>query len=96
MSLIIATLDQYKHLIVEKRNIWALKFLINVAELEKNWDTAASRTRQLQKVTGKSDKNDIARFEVLKGLDNFNKGQIKEAKILFENAIQCSPEWGPA
>ena len=83
-------------LIVEKRNTWALKFLINVAELEKNWDTAASRTRQLQKITGKSDKNDIARFEVLKGLDNFNKGHIKEAKIFFEKAIKISPDLGQA
>ena len=35
----------------EKRNLWALQFLVRIAETNQNWDEAASWTKQMQKVT---------------------------------------------
>ena len=78
---------------IEKRNLWALKFLIDIAEQNKDWDEAASWTRQLQKVTGKKNINNEARFDVYRGLDCLNSGQIEKAKTLFYKAIKTSPDF---
>jgi len=78
---------------IEKRNLWALKFLIDIAEQNKDWDEAASWTKQLQKVTGKKNINNEARFDVYRGLDCLNGGQIEKAKTLFKKAIKTSPDF---
>ena len=78
---------------IEKRNLWALKFLINISEENKNWEEAISWTKQLQKVTGKKNANDEARFAVFRGLDCLNSGHIDQAKSLFQKAIKTSPDF---
>ena len=78
---------------IEKRNLWALKFLIDIAEQNQDWDEAASWTKQLQKVTGKKNNNNEARFDVYRGLDCLNTGQIEQAKTLFKKAIKTSPDF---
>ena len=37
---------------LDKRNQWAVEFLLSLAEQERNWDEAANRARQLQKFSG--------------------------------------------
>ena len=78
---------------IEKRNLWALKFLIDIAEQNQDWDEAASWTKQLQKVTGKKNNNNETRFDVYRGLDCLNTGQIEQAKTLFKKAIKTSPDF---
>ena len=78
---------------IEKRNLWALKFLIDIAEQNQNWDEAASWTKQLQKVTGEKNINNEVRFDVYRGLDCLNTGQIEQAKTLFKKAIKTSPDF---
>jgi len=78
----------------EKRNLWALQFLVKIAGTNQNWDEAASWTKQLQKVTGKNNEDAVAKFDVYKGLDRLNKGQLDEAKSFFQKAIKASPELG--
>ena len=78
---------------LEKRNLWALEFLISLAEENKNWDNAANWTKQLHRVTGKKKNRDIAKFDVYKGLDYLKNSQIDEAKLFFKKAIKLSPNF---
>ncbi len=82
-----------KVLSIEKRNLWALKFLVKISENNQNWDKAALWTKQLQKVSGKKDNKNQAKFDVYRGLDCLKKGQLEEAKSLFKKAIKVSPEY---
>ena len=59
--------EEEQILTIEKRNLWSLNFLVEIAIENQNWDEAASWTKQLQKVTGKKNKNDEARFDVYRG-----------------------------
>ena len=81
-------------LTLEKRNLWALIFLVRIAETNQNWDEAASWTKQMQKVTGKNNEDAVAKFDVYKGLDRLKKGQLDEAKSFFQKAVKASPELG--
>ena len=83
-------------LTIEKRNIWSLKFLIDLAQEGQNWDEAAFWTKQLKKVTGRKNQNDEARFDVYRGLDCLKNSQLDDAKLLFEKSIKLSPDFGLA
>jgi len=82
-----------KILIIEKRNLWALSFLVDLSELDKEWDKAALYSKQLQKITGKIDNSSLAQFEVYKGLEKLEEGLLKEAKPFFLKAIKISPKF---
>ena len=77
---------------IEKRNLWALNFLINISVENQNWEDAIAWTKQLQKITGKKAAIDEARFDVYKGLDCLEGGDIEKAKSLFKKAIKMNPE----
>lgn len=79
---------------IEKRNLWALEFLLKLAENESNWDEAASWTKQIQRITGKKNANDLAKFHVYKGLQKLENGMTEEAKSFFMKAVKLSPEFG--
>jgi lipopolysaccharide biosynthesis regulator YciM len=89
-----AKLEAEQILKIEKRNLWALKFLLSISEKEENWDQAMNWTRQIQKITGKKVINDIAQFIVFKGLGQLKNGLTDEAKSLFQKAIKSSPDFG--
>ncbi|MBA65865.1 MAG: hypothetical protein CMG55_08705 [Candidatus Marinimicrobia bacterium] len=80
-------------LTLEKRNLWAIEFLIKTAEDDQNWEEAAVWSRHLQKVTGKKKTDNVARFDVYKGLDSFGNGEFDEAKSFFKKAIKISPNY---
>ena len=80
-------------LLLEKRNLWALNFLISIAEETKEWDDAANWTRQMHRITGKKQNEDVAKFDVYKGLDCLNNSQLEEAKSFFNKAIKLAPEY---
>ena len=83
-----------KILLIEKRNLWALRFLINICEENKNWDEAALWTKQLQKVSGRKNGFDEAKFDVYRGLDCLKNSEIEKAKSLFRKATKISPDFG--
>jgi len=91
-----ATKEAQKILILEKRNLWALMFLIKISEQDHNWDQAAFWTKQLRKVSGRKNINDEAKFDVFRGLDCLKNGLIDEAKKLFQKSIKVSPSYGPS
>ena len=80
-------------LTIEKRNLWALNFLIDLSVENQDWEEAIAWTKQLQKITGKKTADDEARFDVYRGLDCLESGNIEKAKSLFKKAIKISPEF---
>ena len=80
-------------LTLEKRNLWAINFLIKISENEQDWEEAAIWSRNLQKVTGKKKIVKVARFDVYKGLDSMGNGNLDEAKTYFKKAIKSNPNY---
>jgi len=80
-------------LLLEKRNLWALNFLITLAEKNQDWDEAANWTKQMHRVTGNKKNEDVAKFDVYKGLDCLKNGKLDEAKYFFKTAIKLSPAY---
>jgi len=81
-----------KILSIEKRNLWSLKFLIKISEENQDWEEAAIWSKNLQKVSGKKEVNDLSRFDIYKGLDCMRNGKIEDAKSFFKTAIKKSPD----
>ena len=80
-----------KILSIEKRNLWALKFLIRISEENQDWEHAALWSKHLQKISGKKALNDLSRFDIYKGLECMRNGQNEEAKLYLKKAIKKSP-----
>ena len=81
---------------IEKRNLWALNFLINISVENQDWEEAIGWTKQLQKITGKTTSEDEAKFDVFKGLDYIKSGDFEKAKSQFEKGIKASPDYPPS
>ena len=81
-----------KILLIEKRNLWSLKFLIKTSEQNQDWEEASIWSKHLQKVSGKKEINDLSRFDIYKGLDCMRNGKIEEAKLFFKTAIKKCPD----
>ena len=79
-------------LLIEKRNLWSLNFLIRISEENQDWEEAARWSKHFQKISGKKILNDLSRFDIYKGLDCMRNGQIEQAKSYFKKAIKKSPE----
>ena len=88
-----AKIEAENVLSLEKRNLWALSYLIKNAENEKEWDKAANLSKRLKKITGKDNNESLAEFEVYKGLEKLKDGHVDGAKILFLRAIKLSPNF---
>jgi lipopolysaccharide biosynthesis regulator YciM len=86
-----AKIEAEKVLSLEKRNLWALSYLIKNAEKEKEWDKAANLSKKLKKITGKDNNDSLAEFEVYKGLEKIKEGDLDLAKVYFLKAINLSP-----
>ena len=79
---------------LNKHSQWAVEFLLSLSVQEKNWDQAADRTRQLQKLTGNKNPNELIIYTVYKGLEKMKQEKKNEAKSFFEKAIKQAPELG--
>ena len=78
---------------IEKRNLWALDFLINIAVENQDWEEAIGWTKQLQKITGRKTADDQARFDVYRGLDYLKSGDVEKAKSQFKKGIKVSSDF---
>ncbi len=81
-------------LVIDKQNQWALSFLLKLAEKIKDWDYAEDKAKRLQKVTGKYNNEDLAKYLVFKSQEKINKNQFEDAELLLNNAIKEAPEFG--
>jgi lipopolysaccharide biosynthesis regulator YciM len=88
-----AKIEAEKILSIEKRNLWALAYLIKYSENEKEWDIAANLLKQLGRITGKNNNDSLAKLEVYKGLDKLKDGHFDACKIFFLKAIKLAPDY---
>ena len=81
-----------KILLIEKRNLWAIKFMIKTSEENQDWEEAAKWSRHLQKISGKKEVKYLSRFDIYKGLDCMRNGKMEDAKSFFKIDIKKSPD----
>lgn len=79
---------------LDRKNLWANEFLLDIYENQRNWDQATQITKSIQKLKQSQDPNQIARFLVYQGMDKLEKGQQKEAEAQFNKAVKTAPEFG--
>ena len=81
---------------LEKKNTWALEFLLEIAERERNWIKAAKLAKDIQKITQQKDPEKLAQFQVYEGLDKGSKEDREGAKKCFERALEIDSNYGQA
>ena len=81
-------------LIIDKKNEWAITFLLNIGEKIEDWDYAADKAKQLQKIIGVSDTNILSKYIVYKSKEKIKQNDFEAAKSLLDKAINQSPELG--
>jgi lipopolysaccharide biosynthesis regulator YciM len=93
-DLIKARKEAEQILIIDKLNKWAITFLLNIGEKLEDWDYATDKAKQLQKIIGVSDSNNLAKYIVYKSKEKIKQNNFKEAESLLDKAISQSPEFG--
>ncbi len=81
---------------MEKKNIWALEFLLGIAEQDSDWIQAAKLAQEIQKITQQKDQTRLAKFQVYEGLDLLDKNDKNRAKKCFQKAIEIESTYGRA
>ena len=81
-------------LIIDKKNEWAITFLLNIGEKIKDWDYAADKAKQLQKLIGVSDTNNLSKYIVYKSKEKIKQNDFDTAISLLNKAINQSPKFG--
>ena len=79
---------------LSKKNIWALQFLLRMAERTKDWDLASQLAKQLQRLTRNKNTHELVRFDVYKGLQCMKEGNLSDALLYFEKAVKAAPDFG--
>jgi len=79
---------------LDRKNLWANEFLLEIFEHQREWDQATQITKSIQKLKQSQDPTQIARFLVYQGMDKLEKGQRKDAEVQFQKAIKTAPEFG--
>lgn len=81
---------------IEKKNTWALEFLLNIAERERDWIHAAKLAKDIQKIKQQQDPSKLAQFQVFEGLDKLSKDDRNGALQCFQKALEIDPNYGQA
>ena len=81
-------------LIIDKKNEWAITFLLNIGEKIEDWDYAADKAKQLQKLIGVSDTNNLSKYIVYKSKEKIKQNDFDTAISLLNKAINQSPKFG--
>ena len=64
---------------VDRRNLWALEFLLEIAEKERTWAQAVKLIKMIQKIRNIQDKSQLGKFQVYEGMDKLEGGDRKGA-----------------
>jgi lipopolysaccharide biosynthesis regulator YciM len=76
---------------IERRNRWAIEFLLKAAVEERAWTEAMRLAKMVQRIEGAQDVTQLARYLVYQGLDNLSNEDVKSARISFNKAIKTDP-----
>lgn len=81
---------------IEKKNTWALEFLLGIAERDHDWVHAAKLAKDIQKITQQQDPSKLAQFQVYEGLDKLSKNDREGAQNCFQKALVIDSTYGQA
>ena len=87
-------LEAEQILIVDKKNLWALSFLLNLGEKMKDWDYAEDKAKRLQKIKGDYNDEELAKYLVYKSEEKIEQNEFETAESLLNDAIKKAPEFG--
>ena len=79
---------------VDRRNLWALEFLLEIAEKERTWAQAVKLIKMIQKIRNIQDKSQLGKFQVYEGMDKLEGGDRKGAFSALKKAIKIAPDLG--
>ena len=77
---------------VDRRNLWALEFLLEIAEKERTWAQAVKLIKMIQKIRNIQDKSQLGKFQVYEGMDKLEGGDRKGAFAALKKAIKIAPD----
>ena len=77
---------------IDKKEFWAIEFLLDLAEKSHDWSQAAHLIKTLD--SNKSDITRLARFKVYEGMGKFENNDRKGAEQCFNKAIEIAPNFG--
>tara|TARA_B100000700_G_scaffold330442_1_gene456699 strand:+ start:3759 stop:4748 length:990 start_codon:yes stop_codon:yes gene_type:complete len=72
----------------DRKNRWALEFLIDISEKMKRWEIATKYLKRLDKVIQRSDFRKHSYYFLMQGLERDDDGLFKEAKGFYNKAIK--------
>lgn len=79
---------------LDRKNNWAIDFLLDIAEQERDWEQAANLARTSQKLNHRQDTRRVAEFQVFQGMDKLAHGDRRGAEASFEKAVRAAPDFG--
>jgi len=79
---------------IERRNRWAIEFLLKAAVEERNWTEAMRLAKMIQRIEGAQDVTQLARYQVYQGLDYLSNEDRKNARVSFNKAVKTDPDFG--
>ena len=77
---------------IDKKEFWAIEFLLDLAEKSHDWAQAAHLIKTLD--SNNSDITRLARFKVYEGMGKFENDDRKGAEQCFNKAIEIAPNFG--
>ena len=81
-------------LLIDKQNLWALTFLLNLGEKIKDWDYAEDKAKRLQKITGDYNNQELVKYLVFRSEEKIKENEFEAAESLLNSAIKQAPEYG--
>ncbi len=71
----------------DRKNRWALDFLIDISEQNQRWEAASKNLRRLEKASRKTDQRRRAYYNLMQGRTRDEDGLQKEARGFYQKAI---------
>jgi len=79
-----------------KKNFWCHEFKVKLYEQKEEWDKAFLAFKELKKLKGELKNGRLALYKVQEGIQLIKKGQEKEARSRFKDAMKIEPNGPPA
>ena len=79
---------------IDKKDVWATEFLLDLAEQNQDWGRAAQLVKALEKVKNEADITRLARFKVYEGMEKFESDDRFGAEGCFQKAVTMAPNFG--
>jgi lipopolysaccharide biosynthesis regulator YciM len=81
---------------LDKKNRWALEFLIDISEKQEKWEKASKYLHRLEKVTREERSKRHAFYILMQGRDREEDGLVQEAKGFYNKAISADDSFADA